>query len=118
MSLLDEFAHDFTLVMDIHEDQNVGHQMPILDDLALLVARVGSNDSPIAEGDKLNEVVEPLTDGGRVIHGPSEFRFSQVLEQIGAANDLPELLKCIIGVICPKPRNFPRPPSNPCYACL
>ena len=43
MPLLDEFAHDFTLVMDIHEDQNVGHQMPILDDLALLVARVGSN---------------------------------------------------------------------------
>jgi hypothetical protein len=33
MPLLDEFVHDSTLVMDIHEDQNVGHQMPVLDDL-------------------------------------------------------------------------------------
>ena len=103
MPLLDEFAHDFTLVMDIHENQNVGHQMPVLDDLALLITRVGGNGAPVAEGDELNEVVEPLTDGGRVIHGPSEFRLSQVLEQIGAANDLPELLKCIIQFILPGP---------------
>jgi hypothetical protein len=41
MPLLDELVHDSTLVMDIHEDQNIGHQMPILDDLALLVARNG-----------------------------------------------------------------------------
>jgi hypothetical protein len=96
MPLLDGFAHDFTLVMDIHEDQNVGHQMPILDDLALLVARVGSNGALIAEGNELNEVVEPLTDGGGVIHGPSEFGLSQVFEQIGTAKDLPELLEGIV----------------------
>ena len=103
MPLLDEFAHDFTLVMDIHEDQNVGHQMPILDDLALLVARVGSNGASVAECDELNEVVEPLTDGGGVIHGPSELRLSQVFEQIGATNDLPELLEGIIQFILPGP---------------
>ena len=89
--------------MNVHEYQNVGHQMPIFDDLALLVARVGSNGAPVAEGDELNEVVEPLTNGGRVIHGPSEFRLSQVLEQIGAANDLPELLEGIIQFILPSP---------------
>jgi hypothetical protein len=76
--LLNELIHDFTLVMDIHENQNVGHQMPILDDLALLVARIGCNDALIAECDELNEVVEPLADGGGVIHGPSEFGLSQV----------------------------------------
>jgi hypothetical protein len=38
---IDELVHDSTLVMDIHVDQNVGHQVPILDDLALLVARIG-----------------------------------------------------------------------------
>ena len=89
--------------MDIHEDQNVGHQMPVLDDFPLLITRVGGNGALITEGDELNEVVEPLTDGGRVIHGPSEFRLSQVLEQIGAANDLPELLKRIIQFILPGP---------------
>jgi hypothetical protein len=40
-----------------------------------------------------NEVVEPFTDGGSVVHGPSEFRLAQVFEQIGAANDLPEFLE-------------------------
>ncbi len=39
MPLLDEFAHDIALVMGIHENQNIGHQMPILDDLALLITR-------------------------------------------------------------------------------
>lgn len=53
--------------------------MPVLDDLALLITRVGGNGALIAEGDELNEVVEPLTDGGRVIHRSSEFRLSQVL---------------------------------------
>ena len=55
MPLLDELVHDFTLVMDIHEDQNVGHQMPILDDLALLVSRIGGNGAPVAECDELNK---------------------------------------------------------------
>ena len=103
MPLLDEFAHDFTLVMDIHEDQNIGHQMPIFDDLALFIARVGSNGAPVAEGDELNEVVEPFADGGGVVHGPSEFRLSQVFEQIGAANDFPELLEGIVQFILPGP---------------
>ena len=101
MPLLDEFVHDFTLVMDIHKDQNVGHQMPILDDLALLIARIGGNDTPVAECDELNKVVEPLADGGGVIHGSSEFWLSQVFKQIGAANDLSELLKCIVQFILP-----------------
>ena len=35
--------------MNIHEAPNVGQQMPILDDLALLVARVGSNGASVAE---------------------------------------------------------------------
>ena len=103
MPLLDELVHDSTLVMDIHEDQNVGHQMPVLDDLALLVARVRGNGAPIAECDELNEVVEPLADGGGVIHGPSELWLSQVFKQIGAANDLSELLKCIEQFILPGP---------------
>jgi hypothetical protein len=29
MPFLDELVHDLTLVMDIHEDQNASHQMPI-----------------------------------------------------------------------------------------
>lgn len=53
MPLLDELIHDFALIMDVHEDQNVGHQMPILDDLALLVARVGGNSALIAECNEL-----------------------------------------------------------------
>ena len=100
---MDELIHDSTLVMDIHENQNVGHQMPVLDDLALLVARVGGNGAPIPEGDELNEVVEPFADGGSVVHGPSEFRLSQVFEQIGAANDLPEFLKGVVQFILPGP---------------
>ena len=100
MPLLDEFVHDFALVIDIHEDQNVGYQMAIFDDLALLVARVGSNGALISEGDELNEVVEPFTHGGGVVYAPSEFGLSQVLEQIGAANDLTELLEGIVQFIC------------------
>ncbi len=96
MPLLDQFVHDFALVMDIHEDQNVGYQMAIFDDFPLLVARVGGNGALIAEGNELNEVVEPFADGGGVVHGPSEFRLSQVFEQVGAANDLPELLEGIV----------------------
>jgi len=99
MPFLDEFAHDFTLVMDVHEDQNIGYQMAIFDDLALLVARVGGNGALIAEGDELNEIVEPFAHGSCVVHGPSEFRLSQVFEQIGAANDLPELLEGIVQFI-------------------
>ena len=77
--------------------------MSIFDDLALLIARVGGNSAPIAEGDKLNEIVEPLTDDGGVVHGPSEFGLSQVFEQIGTANDLPELLEGIIQFILTGP---------------
>jgi len=43
--LLDEFVHDFALVMDVHEDQDVGDQMAIFDDLALLVAGVRRNEA-------------------------------------------------------------------------
>ena len=50
MPLLDELVHDFTMIMDVHEDQNVGQQMAIFYDLALFIARVGGNGSPIAEG--------------------------------------------------------------------
>jgi len=75
--------------------------MPIFYDLALLVAGVSGNAPLIAEGDELYEVVEPLAYRCGVIHGPFEFGFSQVFEQIGAANDLSELLKCIIQFILP-----------------
>ena len=71
--------------MDIHEDQNVGYEMAIFDDLTLLVARVGGNGTQIAEGDGLKEVVEPLTDGGGVVYCPPEFMLSQVFEQIGVS---------------------------------
>jgi hypothetical protein len=57
---MDEFVHDFALVMDVHEDQNVGYQMSIFDDLALLIARVGGNGALIAKGNELNEIVEPF----------------------------------------------------------
>jgi hypothetical protein len=103
MPLLDEIVHDSALVMDIHEDQNVGHQVPVLDDLALLVARVGGNGALVAECDELNEVVETLADGGGVVNGPSDFGLPQVFEQIGAADDLSELLECILQFILPDP---------------
>jgi hypothetical protein len=38
-----------------------------------------------------------------VVDAPSEFRFSQVFEQVGAAKDLPELLEGIVQFFLPGP---------------
>jgi hypothetical protein len=65
----------------------------------LFVTGVRRNDALIAKGNELNEIVEPFTHGGGVVDAPSEFGLSQVLEQIGAANDLPELLEGIVQFI-------------------
>ena len=81
---------DFALVMDVHEDQDVGDQMAILDDFSLFVAGV---DALVAKGNELNEVVEPFAHGGGVVDASSKFGFAQVLEQISAANDFPKFLK-------------------------
>ena len=103
MALLDKFVHDSALVMDVHEDQDVGYQMAILDDFSLLVAGIGSDGTLVTEGDELNEVVEPFTHGSGVVHAPSEFGLSQVFEQISATNDLPELLEGIVQFILSGP---------------
>ena len=42
MPFPNEFVHDFALIMDVHEDQDVGDQMAILDDFSLF-----SNTSPL-----------------------------------------------------------------------
>ena len=56
-----------------------------------------ANGALVAKSDKLNKIVEPFTHGGGMIHDPSEFRFAQVFEQIGAANYFPKLLEGVKG---------------------
>ena len=89
MPFPNELVHDFALIMDVHEDQDVGDQMAILDDFSLFVAGV---DALVAKGNELNEVVEPFAHGGGVVDASSKFGFAQVLEQISAANDFPKFL--------------------------
>jgi len=52
--------------MDVHEDQDVGDQMAILDDFPLFVAGVGSNGALVAKGNELNKVVEPFALGAKI----------------------------------------------------
>ena len=89
--------------MDVHEDQDVGDQMAILDDFPLFVAGVGSNGALVAKGNELNKVVEPFAHGGGVVDAPSEFGLAQVLEQIGAANDFPKFLEGVEEFVLPGP---------------
>jgi len=101
MPFPNELVHDFALIMDVHEDQDVGDQMAILDDFSLFVAGVRRNDALVAKGNELNEVVEPFAHGGGVVDAPSEFGFAQVFEQIGAANYFPKLLEGVKEFVLP-----------------
>jgi hypothetical protein len=54
MPLPNELVHDFALIMDVHEDQDVGDQMAILNDFSLFITGVRRNDALAAKGNKLN----------------------------------------------------------------
>jgi hypothetical protein len=101
MTFLNELVHDPALIEDVYEDQNVGDQMAVLGDFPLFVAGVRSNDTLVAKGHELNEVVEPFAHGGGMVDDPSEFGFAQVLEQIGAVNDFPKFLEGVKEFILP-----------------
>ena len=103
MPFLNEFVHDFALIMDVHEDQDVGDQMAILDDFSLFITGVRRNDALVAKGNELNKVVESFAHGGGVVDAPSEFGFAQVLEQISAANDFPKFLEGVEEFVLPGP---------------
>jgi hypothetical protein len=93
--------------MDVHEDQNVGDQMAILNDLSLFITGVRRNDALAAKGNKLNKVVEPFAHGGGVVDAPSEFGFAQVLEQISAADDFAKFLEGLEEFVFPGPTGQP-----------
>ena len=77
--------------------------MAILDDFSLFITGVRRNDALFAKGDELNEVVEPFAHGCGVVDTPSEFGLAQILEQIGATNNLPKFLESIEEFILPGP---------------
>jgi hypothetical protein len=54
MPLPNELVHDFALIMDVHEDPDVGDQMAIFNDFSLFITGVRRNDALAANGNKLN----------------------------------------------------------------
>ena len=63
------------------EDQAVGEQMVVFDDLALLAAVVFGDDPTTAERQPLDEVIEGLTLVGRRLDRRAQLRVPQVLKQ-------------------------------------
>ena len=64
----------------IVEDEAVGNQVIVLDELALLVAVILRDRGIPREGHPLDEVVECLALVGRHLDGPSQLRIGEVAQ--------------------------------------
>jgi len=78
MPLPNELVHDFALIMDVHEDQDVGDQMAILNDFSLFITGVRRNDALAAKGNKLNISVSLKIDDIIFIRSQSQITLTAI----------------------------------------
>ncbi len=99
--MLGELAQDACLGLYVVEDQAVGDQMVVLDQLTLPVAVV-LGDQPLAtEEEPLNEAVERLALVGRGLNDAAKLGVVEVPQQEGGPDDTAQLLEGLIEPVLP-----------------
>jgi hypothetical protein len=76
------------------EDQTIGYQMIVFDQLSLIVSIVLSQNSMPAEGNPLCELIEAFALVDRALNDVPQFQVADVVEQEFCANHPTELAEC------------------------
>ena len=89
LNLFEYAGHGFHVV----QNDQVGHQLVVLDDFALLVAHVLGNDAFAAKKQPLCELVELLALASRSMNRVAQRHITDAVQQELGANNPPELAK-------------------------
>ena len=78
---------------DVVKDQQVGNQMVVFDELALLISDGLVRQCAASEGDPLGKLVEAFALVRRGLDEPSQLDIAQVVEQKTCSDDVAQLSK-------------------------